>query len=347
VSSWTHRPTEADWVDVTALLDGAGTSADDPAVLLAHVYPDADALGSALSVGLALRERGRHVQVSFGDDPFVLPRILEFLPGLDLLVPPSAVRPDPALVVTFDASSIDRLGVLADNVKAAGVLVAVDHHASYTGFAQHHLVDVASPATAVLAGELVRRRGVDLTPDIATTVYAGLLTDTGSFRYSATTPATHVLAAELLEAGVPHDRVAREVYDSSDFGYVQVLGAALSQARLEPASAGGRGLVWTTVSAAARAEHGLGMDAVEPVIDTLRVAREAEVAAVLKEDDDGSWRVSTRSRGTLDVSRACLALGGGGHRLAAGFTSRDDVDGTLAALRAQLDLAAADLDSGA
>lgn len=341
--SWTQRPGESDWAALVEMV--REVPADEPIVLLAHVHPDGDALGSALAAGLALRALGRTVQVSFGDDPFVVPRILEFLPGQDLLVPPAQVVAEPELVITFDASSIDRLGLLVPNVKAARRVVALDHHASYTGFAHHHVVDPQSPATAVLARELVARLGVELDPDIATAVYVGVLTDTGSFRYAATTPETHALAAELIAAGVRHDVVAREVYDTADFGYVQVLGAALGRARLEPAGAAGHGLVWTVVPLAERAAHGLGMDAVEPVIDVLRVAREAEVAVVLKEDRDGSWRVSTRSRGNLDVSRACLALGGGGHRFAAGFTSHEDAATTVATLdRALAETAAADVD---
>jgi len=91
-------------------------------------------------------------------------------------------------------------------------------------------------------------------------------------------------------------------------------------------------MVWTTVPLADRVSHGLGMDAVEPLIDTLRAAEEAEVAVVLKEHEDGSLRVSTRSRGRIDMAAICLQLGGGGHRLAAGFTSHEGVEATVARL---------------
>src|SRR5206468_468849 len=99
-----------------------------------------------------------------------------------------------------------------------------------------------------------------------------------------------------------------------------------SRASLEPDAAGGRGLVWTWTSADDLAGAGIGMDEIEAVIELVRRAQEADVACVLKGDVDGSFRVSTRSRGATDVGAACAALGGGGHRLAAGFTSHDDVE---------------------
>ena len=325
-------PTEDRW---TAAAEALRTARHP--VLMAHVSPDGDALGSALAVGLALRALGREPVVSFGDDPFDVPAILQFLPGQDLLVRPAEVPAAPDLVVTFDASSVDRLGLLAPVLEAAERVIALDHHVSYTGFADLPLVDPSSPATAVLAHELIRRLGVPLDADIATALYVGVLTDTGSFRYAATTPDTHLLAAELMRAGVRHDEVARRIYDTTPFGYLELLGDALGRARLDREAVGGRGLVWTTVSVADRERHGLGMDAVEPMIDTLRGAQEAEVAVVLKEHEDGGLRVSTRSRGNVDMSAVCLVLGGGGHRYAAGFSSSDDAETTIARLTAAID----------
>jgi phosphoesterase RecJ-like protein len=329
--AWTGRPTESDHATAVELL----TSVERP-VLLAHVSPDGDALGSALAVGLALRARGADPIVTFGDDPLVVPRVLRFLPGQDLLVPVGEVPSAPEVMATFDASSIERLGLLATNARAAQALLVVDHHASYTGFGTHHLCDVAAPATAVLALALIDRLGVPLTPEIATCLYTGVITDTGSFRYSATTPAVHEIAARLMATGIEHDAIARAIYDTAPFGYLTVLGSALARAVLESDALGGAGLVWTTVPLAERRVAGLALDAVEPIIDAVRVAEEAEVCVVLKEHEDGTWRVSMRSRGRVDVAAASLSLGGGGHRYAAGFTSHDDATTTLARVREAL-----------
>lgn len=331
--TWSQAPAPADWdAAVAALTRG------DAVLLLAHVGPDADALGSALAVGLALEARGADVVVSYGDDPFALPRVLRSLPGQHLLVAPASVGERP-VVASFDVSSIERLGVLRAAAEAAEAFIAVDHHASYTGFAPLSLVDVAAPATAVLALELVDRLGVEVGVDIATCVYSGLVTDTGSFKYAGTTAETHEVAARLLRTGMRHDVVARHIYDDEPFGALRLLGAALDRAVLEEAAVGGLGLVWTVVPAAERAEHGMPLDAVERVIDVLRIATEAEVACVLKQDDVGDWRVSMRSKGRVDVSAVAMALGGGGHRYAAGFTGAGEPGEVLRSVRARLDAA--------
>lgn len=322
-------PRERDWAAVVeALRETPGE-----VLLLAHVSPDADALGSALGVALALRAAGRDVAVSFGDEPFAVPRVLGFLPGQDLLRAPDEVA-EPAVAVSFDVSSADRLGVLEPVYRGAGVRVAIDHHPSYTGFGDLALVDVTAPATAVLALELVDRLGADLTPDVATALYAGLLTDTGAFTYSATTPGTHQVAARLLATGIAHHTIARRLYDDEPFAAVRMLGAALERAELLADAAGGHGVVLTEVSADQRGE--LAIDAVEQVIDGLRRTHEAEVAVVLKQDDAGAWRVSMRSKDVLDVGLVARSLGGGGHRFAAGFTGEGDLPAVRAALLAAL-----------
>lgn len=331
------RPTEADWDLLVGLLRRTGAP-----VLVAHVSPDADALGSALAVGLALRELGSRPRVTFGDVPLRLPANLSFLPGQELLVSAASLEPAPELVVSFDTSSADRLGVLAGTLAAAGASVAVDHHRSYTGFADAAVLDVTAPATAILALELVDRLGVPLRRDMAACLYAGLVTDTGSFRYAGTTPATHSVAARLLATGIAHDVISRHLWDSAPFGYLDVLGAALRRTVLDRSAVGGRGLAWTTVPCLDRERHGLTLDAVEGVIDSVRKVDAAEVACVLKEDDAGGWRVSLRAKGAVDVGTVAVSLGGGGHRYAAGFTSYEPPRATVARLVALLGNAAGD-----
>jgi bifunctional oligoribonuclease and PAP phosphatase NrnA len=314
--------------------------------LACHVRPDGDALGSMLAVAHALRARGSEqrppgspaarVVASFGDLPFEVPRILRFLPGADLLSPPDLFPERPRVMVTFDAASADRLGMLESSAAAAEELIVLDHHASNTRFGTVNLIDQAAAATAVLACELIDRLGVEISRDIALGLYAGLVTDTGSFRYSATSPCAHRLAARLLETGIEPGVAAYELWDRAPFGFLGLLSAALGRAQLEPGGAGGHGLVWTTVTRRDRGSRGLPFEVAESVIDVVRRADEADVAVVLKEDDDGNWQISARSKGKVDVARACVALGGGGHSLAAGFTSRGPAAEVMAALRQQL-----------
>ncbi len=327
---------DADWARAVKILDGAGQ-----VCLACHLRPDADALGSMLAVGLALRSRAGRVPsliASFGDDPFVVPAILSFLPGTGLLTGPAAFPAQPEVMVSFDAGSIDRLGALAGPAAAAGELIVLDHHASNTRFGTVNLVEPAAAATAVLAVELIDRLDVPLSRDIALGLYAGLVTDTGSFKFAATTPQVHELAARLLATGIDPGVVARELYDRAPFSYLQMLAAALGRATLEPGACGGLGLVWTTVTRADRQQAGgLTLDAAESVIDIVRRTDEAEVAVVLKEDDNGSWQISARSKSLIDVGAACAALGGGGHARAAGFSLSGSADAAVAALLARLD----------
>jgi phosphoesterase RecJ-like protein len=316
-----------DWERAVGSVDGAAE-----VCLACHVCPDGDALGSMLAFAQALAGLGKPFTASFGD-AFVVPRILRFLPGLDLLTHPDGYPAEPDVMVTFDAASRDRLGSLAANARKAREVIVLDHHASNTRFGTTHLVDPAAAATAAVTEQFIDRLGAPLTHDIALDLYVGLVTDTGSFKYAATTPEVHALAGRLLATGIRPEHVAREVWDRAPFGYLPVLAAALGRVRLEPEVAGGLGMVWTTVTRADRAGHDLPYDLLEGVIDVVRRTDEAEVAVVFKEDDEGSWQVSTRSKGRVDVGLACVALGGGGHPTAAGFTLHGEVGHAVERLR--------------
>ena len=217
----------AHWDRALTLVRGARS-----VLLLGHVAPDGDALGSALAFGLALTRQDptKVVQVSFGDEPFVVPANLKSLPGLSLLVAPGEVAAAFDVVITFDASSADRLGHLRERAETAPHLIVVDHHASFDGFGDMHLVDTAAPATAVVVDEFIVKLGIELDVDIAACLYTGLVTDTGSFRYAGTTVATHEFAGRLLGTGIPFDEISRELFDDAPFGYLKLLGNALTRA---------------------------------------------------------------------------------------------------------------------
>jgi phosphoesterase RecJ-like protein len=194
-------------------------------------------------------------------------------------------------------------------------------------------VDEAAEATAVLVLRLIDELGEELDEPVARCLYAGLMTDTSQFRRA--TPATHRIAARLLEAGVDADALARELLDSHPFAWLRMLGAALGRARLEPAAAGGLGLVHTAVFLSDMDD--VRLEDVESVIDIVRATSDAEVAAVLKEVGPGRWSGSLRAVGKVDVCVAAQRLGGGGHRLAAGFTVLGRLEEVLTALRAALE----------
>jgi bifunctional oligoribonuclease and PAP phosphatase NrnA len=306
--------------------------------LLAHVRPDADALGSALALGRALNQRGATARVSFA----IPDRTPESLRGLDvgrLVVPADQVPPAGPLLICLDTPSPARLGPLADLVEATraagGAVLVVDHHASNTRYGTHHVVDDTAEATAVLVLKLLDELGAPLDEPIARSLYAGIVTDTSGFRRAR--PSTHRAAARLLEAGVDPDQVARDVVDDHPFAWLPMLSTVLATARLEPDAAQGFGLVHAVVTMQDAAR--VRLEEVESVIDVVRSTREAEVAAVLKEQGPGEWTVSLRAVGKIDVSVAARSLGGGGHRLAAGCTGYGTAAEVLDAVRTALAVA--------
>ena len=302
-------------------------------LLLAHVTPDADALGSALGLGLALVELGKSVQVTVGEIGFQVPESLSFLPGVHLIVAPEDIA-DPDLVISCDVSSEHRLGTLAAVMAGAIKSIAIDHHPSFTGFGSIHLIDPAAAATAEIVLNFIDRLDVDLNSDIASLIYAGLATDTGSFKYQSTTSDTLRAAARLYDAGIDHSGLARLLFDDEPMSAITMMGEAIGRAELNMSAANGAGLVYTSVSIAQRGNQ--SELAMERVIESIRRTSEAEVAAVFKQADDGHWKVSLRSKTSVSVGDIALSLGGGGHRYASGYSSGTSLDDAVVELVAKL-----------
>jgi bifunctional oligoribonuclease and PAP phosphatase NrnA len=303
-------------------------------VLACHQGPDGDALGSMLALAFALRTRGRSAIASWGSDPFVVPKHYSFLPGLDLLSPPSEVPATPELMVTFDCGSFERLGTLEPNGRAAKDLIVVDHHVSNDSFGSINLIDPDVAASAILCYKLIHAMDVELDRDMAACLYTGVFTDTGSFKYRNTTPEVHQIASDLISRDIEHDEIARIVYDTHPVGFLKLLGTALDRVELVPEAS----MIWTWVTQADLAGCGIGMEDTEALIDVVRTADVAEVACVLKELPEGVYKVSMRAKSVANVGAVCESFGGGGHALAAGFTAdskdpRAIVDAIAAKLR--------------
>jgi bifunctional oligoribonuclease and PAP phosphatase NrnA len=306
-------------------------------LLVAHVNPDPDALGSALALGLALRGAGRDVTISFDAEPFAVPRALAWLPGADSVVGPAEAPDDADLVISLDCAAPDRLGRLLTLARSAPQFAVIDHHRSNPGFGGLNLVDAEAPATGQIVAELLAELGWPWDRDIATNLYAAISSDTGSFRYGSTTAATHQWAAALHQAGVDHADVARRLFSDRPLPVVRLAAEVLSAAVYEPSAAGGSGALIGVVSAADRARHDVPYDEVESLISDLAATGGVDVAAIVKEDAGGTWKVSTRSKGAIDLGRLASDFGGGGHLQAAGYTaSGTESDEVVAALREAL-----------
>lgn len=303
--------------------------------LACHVNPDADALGSMLGLAASLRARGVEVVCSFGNEPLELPRWAAALPGTDLLVAPREFPRSPEVMVTLDCAAPDRLGSLAAAASRAGEVIWIDHHVSNAGAGTIPVIDPAASSTAEMVFRLVERMGGGISDDAAMCLYAGIVTDTGRFQYRATTPEVLRVAAALREHPFDHVRLVQALYEDNSFAYVRLLGTALRRAELDEAN----GIVWTYLTQNDLADAGVHPAEADDLIDVVRTAREADVAAVIKQQRDGRFKVSLRSRGDHDVAAAAARFGGGGHRLAAGYTSEhglaETVERIIGALRGE------------
>jgi phosphoesterase RecJ-like protein len=302
----------------------------DSLAMVCHIGPDGDALGSMLGMALAAQHQGRAVYPSFGE-PFVIPETYRYLP-LDLLVPPSSVPATPDVMISFDAGSIDRLGNLQPNAEAAREMIVIDHHISNTGFGDCNVIVPDAAATAEIVFDLLGELGWPIGEDVATSLHTGIVTDTGRFQYSNTTPRTLEVASALVAAGARPEVIGQHVYEEVPFGYLAVSGVVLERAQLDPA----KRFVWSVLTQADLDAGGIGLDDTDPLIDAIRVAREADVAGLFKVLSDNRVKGSLRSRGRVDVGAIAVALGGGGHHNAAGFNFDGTADEAVAAVRERL-----------
>lgn len=300
--------------------------------LACHVNPDADALGSMLGLAAFLRQRGTSTVCSFPNEPLVLPRWAALLPGSDDLVEVSDYPEAPPVMVTCDCAAFDRLGPLGQPASKAGELIWIDHHRSNDGLGTIPLIDPAASSTCEMVYRLIVAMGGPMPDETAACLYAGLVTDTGRFQYEATTPETLRVAATLREHPFDHARLVQALYEDNGAGFLRISAVALARTSFVPEA----NLVWTYLTQADLSEAGAGADETDELIDLIRTVRDVDVAAVLKQQRDGRFKVSTRSRGSHDLAAVAAAFGGGGHRLAAGYTSEHGPVGTIARLVAAL-----------
>ena len=300
-----------------AVLEGASRVA-----LACHVNPDPDALGSALGLAHYLAARGKEPVVSWGNEPFERPPWMSALDGGAFVVPPAEFPTEPDVLVALDTAALDRLGTLAPIVERAGEVVVLDHHRTNPGFGSIVVIDPEASSTAELVYRLIERMGGDMPDVAAASLYAGIVTDTGRFQYEATTPETLRVAADLRKHRFDHAQLGRILFEDAPLAYLRVAAVALERIRLVPEA----NLVWTYITQRDLSEAEATMADTDDLIDLVRMAREADVGCVLKQQADGYFKVSLRSKGATDVAAVAQRFGGGGHRLAAGYTASEGLD---------------------
>jgi phosphoesterase RecJ-like protein len=281
----------------------------DQITCLAHKDADADSLGSALGFAQALGAEGRAIRVVV---PEPLPRLLEYLPGFEMVETGGA--PLGGTVFTFDCATLGRFGERRAEVERAGTVVNIDHHLSNTGFGTINLVDASASATGQVIYRLLRELGAPISPAVATDLYAALFTDTGGFRHENTTEASLRLAAALVAAGADPGWVALKSYKSRSLAQVRLEGMAVAQMHSEM---DGR-LLWSEVTHQMLEQAGADLQDSEGIIDALQSIATMQIAILFKEHTADRTKISVRSRDPIDATDVCTPFGGGGHRRAAG-----------------------------
>jgi phosphoesterase RecJ-like protein len=298
--------------------------AHDRFLVVTHENPDGDALGSLLATTLALRQLGKDVQMFLsGSAPLASEYGFMQLDGVLRELPADVAD---RVLVAVDCAKVDRIGPDPAPVERTKLVVDIDHHHDNSRFGDVNLIVADASSTGEVLRDVFAELGVEITPAIAEPLYIALVTDTGRFQYTNTTPKSLRLAAELVEAGADVHAVFQQVYESVQFAKLKLLARALDRARVLE---GGR-IVVSHLVRSDFAEVGAVEPYSEGIIDYLRAVEGAEVAVLIREpprDDGPLRRVSLRaSVDELDVSAIARLFGGGGHRQAAGFSSEKSID---------------------
>jgi phosphoesterase RecJ-like protein len=289
----------------------------DRFLLTTHEGPDGDALGSLLAMQGILEQLGKDSVMFLAAKEFPLPVEYRFLPLTDVFHEPPADVVDRVLVF-LDCGNIDRMPVSFLQREGAQVL-NIDHHHDNTRFGTVNVVDTEASCTAQIVFEISKRLEIELTPELASALYVGLVTDTGRFMYENTDAAAHRVAAELIDLGVDVNDTYRRLYERVPIEKLKLIARALE--KIERYDDGR--LAVTYIDARDYAATGAGEVLTEGIIDFVRALDGAAVAAVIRDKTDGgrsARKVSLRSTdGAVDVSAIARQHGGGGHRRAAGF----------------------------
>jgi phosphoesterase RecJ-like protein len=293
--------------------------AADRFLLTTHEGPDGDALGSLLATHKVLRQLDKDSVMFLAAKEFPLPVEYRFLPLEEVFHEPPVDVVDRVLVF-LDCGNIDRMPVDFLHRDDAMIL-NLDHHHDNTRFGTLNLVDTAASCTAEIVFRLARMLGAEITPEIATALYVGLVTDTGRFMYENTSADTHRMAADLIEAGVDVHDIYRRLYERVPLEKLHLVARAVQRIeRLDDCL-----LAVTHISAEDYLETGSNESMTEGIIDYVRALEGAEVAAMVRDKPDGgshARKVSLRSAtGRVDVSAIAQRYGGGGHHRAAGFST--------------------------
>lgn len=286
-----------------------------------HENPDGDALGSAYALKLIILALGKNAEVFLreGDEETREYRLMKGTESSGLSIDECDLK------IAVDCADFKRMGSLSEQF--SGNTAAIDHHLTHQSYADVTCVHDA-PATGEIIFDLAEELGVELTADIANNIYVAISCDTGSFKYSSTTPKTHRVAAKLLETGIDVGNLSKAIFDTKSFGYFKAYKRGIDNLELFEEGK----IAILAITEADFRELGVDEKIIDGIVELPRSVEGAEVGVYIREREDGAFKVSLRSNGSLDVAQTAVAFGGGGHIKASGFLIRKPLEEVKAEL---------------
>lgn len=279
--------------------------------LASHVQPDGDNIGSLLALGLALKKMNKNVFMLKTDN---IPKDFMFLPNIDLIK--EYDESDIDLFIALDSSDEERLGSNKELLQKANNIINIDHHLSNTNFGDINIVDSYAAATCEIVFKLIKKMGIEIDKDIATCLFTGISTDTGSFMYENANEETHLIAAELIRIGIDKQEININIWQNKSLINTKLFIKTLETLKTYFDDK----VAIVEVTRDNLRSIGASMEDSEGVVSFVRDIEGVEVSIMLKEFEENEIKVSMRSKRYVDVSKVCSLFGGGGHKKAAGCT---------------------------
>jgi bifunctional oligoribonuclease and PAP phosphatase NrnA len=301
-------------------------------LVAAHTHPDGDAIGSLIAMGLSLEALKKKITL-YCESP--IPAVYRFLPAVHRVVNKiGGLNYDTAVIL--DCGDLSRVGKAFSAVEQIPSIVNIDHHITNTGFGHFQLIDTSACATAEIVYRLIKQMGLPFDIPVATSIYTGILADTGSFRFSNTNKAAFAICQEMVEIGVDPHNIAQYVYGTYSLSRIKLLNLALDSIEL---SKNGKLSIMTLTKEMFDETHTLPED-VDGLINYAKRIEDVKVAALIQEQPNGKkkqrtpnrFHVSLRSDGAVDVAAIASIFGGGGHSSAAGFS----IESTLSNIKSRI-----------
>lgn len=298
----------------------------------AHLNPEGDAIGSTIALALIVRGAGKSA-FYYSRDP--IPKNMSFLPGLGDIIRKTGQIPEVEAVIVLDCGDLERTGPEFAEFASDKPILNIDHHQTNNGFGAVSWVEPEASSTGEMIAELARAMKAAVSPDIATCIYTAILTDTGSFQFSNTSPRTLRVAADMIEAGARPEISSSNYYHAKPAGSLLLLAGCL--ATLEFNQDFTRGDIVITTEMFEKTKT--GPDAAEGIINLIADVETLAVAVVYRQTGQDQWKVSLRSKGETDVAKIAAGFKGGGHKNAAGCSMSGDLDQVKETIRKTVDLA--------